>query len=135
MRGREVVQRHALSVVGRVPALHQQGPVLEGPHGVDPGLHGGVDEAAVDPGGDFILLLPWSVWRLTCAGVVLAPVERHRRLPATFSIERVVAPGGNNSVISRTSSGRRSYFEMGILVTSIGQDCISLAIRISEVTT
>ena len=28
-----------------------------------------------------------------------------------------------------------SYFEMGILVTSIGQDCISLAIRISEVTT
>ena len=32
-----------------------------------------------------------------------------------------------------TASG--GYLDMGILVTSIGHDCISLAIRISEVTT
>ena len=88
------MQRHPLRVVGRVAGLHQQGAVLEGPHGVDPGLHGGVDEAPVDPGGDLVLLLPRSVGRLACAGVVLAPVEWHRRLAATFSVESVVAPGG-----------------------------------------
>ena len=40
-----VVRRHAHDGV----ADHLEGPVLEGPHGVDPRLLGRVDEAAVDP--------------------------------------------------------------------------------------
>ena len=86
------MQRHTLSVVGRVPALHQQGPVLEGPHGVDPGLHGGVDEAAVYPGRDLVALLPGHVGTLARAGVVLSSVEWHRALSPTLSIERVITP-------------------------------------------
>ena len=93
MRSREVVERHPLSVVRGIPSIHQQGPVLEGPHGVDPGLHGGVDEAAVYPGRDLVLLLPRSVRRLAGAGVVLTSVERHRALTPALRVERVVALG------------------------------------------
>ena len=45
------------SVVRRVASLsHLQRPVDECSHGVDPGLRGGVDEAAVDPGADLVFL-------------------------------------------------------------------------------
>ena len=47
-------------VVGRVSAgRHLEAAVLEGPHGGDPGLGRGVDEAAINPGGDLVFL-QWS---------------------------------------------------------------------------
>ena len=49
-----------LGVVGRVAAgRHLEAPVLECPHGGDPGLRRGVDEAAINPGGDLVFL-KWS---------------------------------------------------------------------------
>ena len=68
-----VERRHSFSRV----SLHAQGPVLEAPHGVDPGLLGGVDEASVYPAGHGVLLLPRHVGTLPRLAVVAGPVERH----------------------------------------------------------
>ena len=60
VRSGEVVHGDPLGVVGRVAAgRHLEAPVLECPHGGDPGLRRGVDEAAINPGGDLVFL-KWS---------------------------------------------------------------------------
>ena len=55
MRRGMVLERDAIDVLGREAeeriAVHAEGAVAEGAHGVDPGLLGRVDEAGVDPGG------------------------------------------------------------------------------------
>ena len=60
VRRGEVVHGDTLSVVRRIQTRrHLEAPVLEGPHGGDPGLGRGVDEAAIYPGGDLVFL-KWS---------------------------------------------------------------------------
>lgn len=60
VRRREVVHGDPHGVVGRVAAgRHLEAPVLEGPHGGDPGLGRGVDEAAINP-GRYLVFLKWS---------------------------------------------------------------------------
>ena len=35
---------------------HLECAVAEGPHHIDPGFRGGVDEATINPGGDLVFL-------------------------------------------------------------------------------
>ena len=87
------MQRDSLRVVRRIVPLHcPQAAVLEGPHSVDPRLHGGVDEAAVNPCRDFILLLTGHVWILPCPSIVLSSIEGHSRFSTALRVESVVTP-------------------------------------------